>query len=272
MQAKKSFGQHFLNRPEIAEEIAHSITLINHTPRVLEIGPGQGMLTQLLLDRQKTEPFEFVAVEADKDMVAILNKTYPTTPLSIKEKNAGVKVIFEDFMKTDVHKVFDGQEFCLIGNFPYNISSQILIKMIENRELIPEMVGMFQKEVADRVVSKPGGKEFGIISLLVQAFYEGKVIINVDKSCFTPPPKVQSAVIRLVRKENQDLGCDEKLFKRVVKQAFSQRRKMLRNTLKPFFEKDPSVLNDVFYTKRPETLGLEDFVKLTQLVKKMSDE
>lgn len=264
MQAKKSFGQHFLNRPDIAEKIAYSLTHISESPRVLEIGPGQGMLTQFLVQRQAQEPFQLVAVEADKDMVGFLNKKYP--PLSNDNPHQGLKVVFEDFMKTDLHQLFGGESFCLIGNFPYNISSQILIKMVENRELIPEMVGMFQKEVADRVVSKPGGKEYGIISLLIQAFYEGKTIINVDKGCFTPPPKVQSAVIRLVRKENQDLGCDEKLFKRVVKQAFSQRRKMLRNTLKPFFEKDPSVLADNFYTKRPETLGLEEFVNLTQLI------
>lgn len=269
MQAKKSFGQHFLNRLDIAESIAQSLTHIYSVPRVLEIGPGQGMLTKFLMDRQKVEPFELVLVEADKDMVAHLEKTLP--PLSKTSKKTDTRLIFEDFMKLDLQQTFNGNEFCLIGNFPYNISSQILFKMIDNRTLIPEMVGMFQKEVADRVVSKPGGKIYGIISVLIQAFYEGKTIIDVDKSCFTPPPKVQSSVIRLVRKENQDLGCDEKLFKKVVKQAFSQRRKMLRNTLKPFFEKDPSVLIDVFYTKRPETLSLEDYVKLTQLIESVGD-
>lgn len=270
MQAKKSFGQHFLNRSDIAENIADSLTHITDTPRVVEIGPGQGMLTQFLIKRQEKVPFELVAIEADKDMVQFLTKKYglaePENP-----ENKNLKVVFEDFMKTDLNTVFNGQSFCLIGNFPYNISSQILFKMVENRALIPEMVGMFQKEVADRVVSKPGGKEYGIISVLIQAFYEGKTIINVDKSCFTPPPKVQSAVIRLVRKENQNLGCDEKLFKQVVKQAFSQRRKMLRNTLKPFFTKDPSVLTDSFFMKRPETLGLEDYVRLTQQIQSIRD-
>ncbi len=270
MQAKKSFGQHFLNRLDIAESIAQSLTLIHDTPRVLEVGPGQGMLTNFLINRQKTEPFELVAVEADKDMVSLLHKNYPPPPpLSINAEQQGVKVLFEDFMKTDLTKVFNGQSFCLIGNFPYNISSQILFKMVDNRTLIPEMVGMFQKEVADRVVSKPGGKVYGIISVLIQAFYEGKTIINVDKSCFTPPPKVQSSVIRLVRKDHQDLGCDEKLFKQVVKQAFSQRRKMLRNTLKPFFLKDPLVLTDNFYTRRPETLSLEEYIALTQQIEKL---
>jgi 16S rRNA (adenine1518-N6/adenine1519-N6)-dimethyltransferase len=272
MQAKKSFGQHFLNRPDIAESIAQSLIHVQDTPRVLEVGPGQGMLTNFLIKRQLTEPFELVAVEADKDMVSLLNKNYPLSersPLdSINTEKKGVNVLFEDFMKTDLTKVFNGESFCLIGNFPYNISSQILFKMVDNRTLIPEMVGMFQKEVADRVVSKPGGKVYGIISVLIQAFYEGKTIIDVDKSCFTPPPKVQSSVIRLVRKENQNLGCDEKLFKQIVKQAFSQRRKMLRNTLKPFFINDPSVLTDDFYMRRPETLSLEEYIALTQLIEK----
>ena len=259
MYAKKSFGQHFLNRPDIAERIANSLALTHETARVLEVGPGQGMLTKHLLKN----PYELVVVEADKDMVAYLESNYP---LSIATKKDKGRIVFDDFLKVKLEDVFDNQPFSLIGNFPYNISSQIVFKMIESRALIPEMVGMFQLEVAQRIVSKPGSKEYGILSVLAQAFYDGKKLFNVDKNCFTPPPKVQSAVVRLVRKENQDLGCDEILFKKVVKQAFSQRRKMLRNTLKPFFESDPSVLNDDFYTKRPETLSMEDFVKLTQLV------
>ena len=266
MLAKKSYGQHFLNRNDIAENIANGLTLTAETNRVLEIGPGQGMLTQYLLKK----PYQLVAVEADKDMVTALEKRFPTQfLLKNEDKTAKNRIIFEDFMKVDLTTVFDNQPFCLIGNFPYNISSQILFKMIDNRTLIPEMVGMFQLEVADRVISKPGGKEYGIISLLIQAFYDCSKLFNVDKSCFSPPPKVQSAVIRLVRKENQDLGCDEVLFKRVVKQAFSQRRKMLRNTLKPFFEKDPSVLADNFYTKRPEQLGLAEFVRLTNEIESL---
>jgi 16S rRNA (adenine1518-N6/adenine1519-N6)-dimethyltransferase len=269
MHAKKSYGQHFLNKPDIAEQIANGLTLTDTTKRVLEIGPGQGMLTQYLLKND----YELVAVEADRDMVAVLEKKFPYS-FSQKqgETTARQRILFEDFMKTDLVKVFDNQEFSLIGNFPYNISSQIIFKMIDNRQLVPEMVGMFQLEVADRVISKPGGREYGILSVLVQAFYSGEKLFNVDKSCFSPPPKVQSAVIRLERKANQDLGCDEILFKKVVKQAFSQRRKMLRNTLKPFFEKDPAVLLDSFYMKRPETLGLEEYVRLTNQIMKLREE
>lgn len=254
MKAKKSFGQHFLNRPDIAQRIADSLLLTNELGgRVLEVGPGQGMLTQFLIEKKHN----LVAVEADKDMVAVLNQKYD--PLSIK-------IVFEDFMKVDLSKMFDNQPFSLIGNFPYNISSQIVFKMIENRALVPEMVGMFQLEMAERVVAKPGGKEYGVISVLAQAFYEGKKLFNVDRGCFSPPPNVQSAVIRLTRKENQDLGCDDKLFRNVVKTAFNQRRKMLRNTVRPFFEKDPSVLADTFFNRRPETLSLEEFVNLTQRI------
>lgn len=263
MQAKKSFGQHFLNRPEIAEGIANSLSCVNEVGRrVLEVGPGQGMLTQYLVKNK----FNLVAVEADKDMVSVLNKKYP--PLSIGDdlgENGSVKIVFEDFMRFNLDKAFDNQSFCLIGNFPYNISSQIIFKMLEHKALIPEMVGMFQKEVADRVISKEGSKVYGVISLLVQAFYEGELLFNVDKSCFTPPPKVQSAVIRLKRKENAALGCDEKLFKTVVKVAFNQRRKMLRNTMKALID-DPSVLADKLFDKRPEQLSLADFVQLTNQV------
>jgi 16S rRNA (adenine1518-N6/adenine1519-N6)-dimethyltransferase len=260
MQAKKSFGQHFLNRPEIAQNIANSLSCINEVGnRVLEVGPGQGMLTQYLMDNK----FNLIAVEADKDMVGVLNKKYP--PLSNANENGGIKVVLADFMQFNLEKAFDNQPFCLIGNFPYNISSQIIFKMLDHKDLIPEMVGMFQKEVADRVISKEGSKVYGVISLLVQAFYEGELLFNVDKSCFTPPPKVQSAVIRLKRKDNATLGCDEKLFKTIVKASFNQRRKMLRNTMKQFIE-DPSVLADDFFNKRPEQLSLADFVRLTNQV------
>ena len=269
MQAKKSFGQHFLNQPDMARRIAEGLLMTAEHPFVLEVGPGQGMLTQFLVDK----PFKLLVSEADRDMVPILEKKFAAlrTPLSIDGIEAPKSpILFGDFLQVDLEAAFCGRSFCLIGNFPYNISSQIVIKMLDNRHLIPEMVGMFQKEVADRIVSKPGTKDYGVLSVLTQAFYEGKTIMNVDKSCFSPPPKVQSAVIRGTRKDNQDLGCDERLFKRVVKQAFSQRRKMLRNTLKPFFDKDPAQLNDDFYMKRPETLSVADFVALTQLIERVS--
>jgi 16S rRNA (adenine1518-N6/adenine1519-N6)-dimethyltransferase len=258
LKAKKSFGQHFLNRPDIAQNIADGLLLTETLGgRVLEVGPGRGMLTQFLINKK----FNLVAVEADKDMVDVLKKKY--TPLSIN-------IVFEDFMKVDLSKMFDNQEFSLIGNFPYNISSQIIFKMIDSRHLIPEMVGMFQLEMADRVVAKPGSKDYGVISVLAQAFYDGKKLFDVDRTCFSPPPNVQSAVIRLTRKENQDLGCDEALFKNVVKTSFNQRRKMLRNTVRPFFDKDPSVLADTFFNRRPETLSLEEFVNLTKQIASLS--
>ena len=254
MKAKKSFGQHFLNRTDIAQDIADGLLLTaENVGRVLEVGPGKGMLTQFLVEKKHN----LVVVEADKDMVAVLEKKY--TPLSIK-------IVFDDFMKFDLAEAFDSQPFSLIGNFPYNISSQIVFKMIDNRHLVPEMVGMFQLEMANRVVAKPGGKDYGVISVLAQAYYDGVKLFNVDKSCFTPPPNVQSAVIRLTRKANQDLGCDAVLFKNVVKTSFNQRRKMLRNTVRSFFDKDPSVLTDTFFNRRPETLSLEEFVALTKQI------
>ena len=180
MYAKKSYGQHFLNRLEIAEDIANGLTRTDETQRVLEVGPGQGMLTQFLLKKD----YQLVAVEADKDMVDVLEKKFSKlVSFKTAETTAKNRILFEDFMKVDLATVFDNQTFCLIGNFPYNISSQILFKMIDNRTLIPEMVGMFQLEVADRVIAKPGGKEFGILSLLIQAFYDCKKLFNVDKSC-----------------------------------------------------------------------------------------
>ncbi|WP_373553703.1 16S rRNA (adenine(1518)-N(6)/adenine(1519)-N(6))-dimethyltransferase RsmA [Haliscomenobacter sp.] len=258
MKAKKSFGQHFLNREEIAERIANSLTINNELGHpVLEVGPGKGMLTKYLL---KQYPLLKV-VEADVDMVNILHKYYPQL------EN---RVISGDFLKVDLAAVFEGQSFSLIGNFPYNISSQIVFRMIKYRDIVPEMVGMFQKEMADRIIAKPGGKDYGIISVLAQAYYEGKTLFDVDKSCFTPPPKVQSAVIRLIRKENQDLGCDEGLFRQVVKTSFNQRRKMLRNTLKPLFPEGSTELEDVFFQKRPEQLSLADFVGVTQLLAKQT--
>jgi 16S rRNA (adenine1518-N6/adenine1519-N6)-dimethyltransferase len=259
MQAKKSYGQHFLNRPEIAQRIAESLIFTKEYPHVLEVGPGQGMLTQYLLNK----PYDVLCVEADRDMISIIEKKFKNNNHKSAEN---LRIIQEDFLKYDIRKAFAGEPFCLIGNLPYNISSQIIFKMLDNKTLVPEMVGMFQKEVAERIVAKAGGKEYGILSLLCQSFYDGEILFEVDKSSFSPPPKVQSAVIRLVRKENLDLGCDEKLFKSVVKMAFNQRRKMLRNTLKSFFSVTPSVLEEPFFMKRPEQLTLEEFVNLTKRI------
>ncbi|HFB99376.1 MAG TPA: 16S rRNA (adenine(1518)-N(6)/adenine(1519)-N(6))-dimethyltransferase RsmA [Phaeodactylibacter sp.] len=257
MKAKKSFGQHFLNSEIITEEIAHGLQLTDRYDNVLEIGPGKGMLTKYLLKRD----FNLKVVEADRDMVSFLGKNFPQL--------AG-KIIAKDFLKTDLSEIFGGEQFGLIGNFPYNISSQIIFKMLEYKEFVPEMVGMFQKEVAERIVAQPGSKTYGVVSVLVQAYYDGKYLFTVDRMNFDPPPKVQSGVIQLVRKENMDLGCDYKMFRRVVKQAFGQRRKMLRNTMKIFFdetnEDEKALLQTDFFKLRPEKLSVEDYVKLVGMI------
>lgn len=244
--AKKSYGQHFLTNEAYAAQIAKSLKEDQNNGHILEIGPGRGFLTKYLLKN----PWHFKAVEADADMVKYLEKHYP----EMKDK-----IIFLDFLKVSLDKVFDGKEFSIIGNFPYNISSQILFKMINSYALVPEMVGMFQKEVAERVIAPPGSKTYGVISVLVQAFYNGEMLFTVGPEHFNPPPKVQSAVIRLTRKKDTTLGCDERTFRHVVKVAFSQRRKMLRNTLKSIVS-DENCLNDVYYNQRPEQLSVQDFV------------
>ncbi len=252
MKAKKSYGQHFLNSEITAQRIADALSLTDQYQRVLEVGPGQGMLTKYLLEK----PFELLVVEADRDMVNYLSRHYP----DLREN-----IISADFLKVPLSQIFQNQSFAIIGNFPYNISSQILFKMLEYKESVPELVGMFQKEVAERVIAPPGNKTYGVISVLVQAFYEGEYLFTVDKSQFSPPPKVQSGVIRLVRREKLELDCDEKLFTRVVKQAFSQRRKMLRNTMKAF-AKDHPMLTEEFFQQRPERLSVQDYIDLTRRI------
>ena len=254
MQAKKSYGQHFLKNDSIAARIADSLQLASQTGVVLEVGPGMGMLTRFLLAHKEYQTF---AVEADRDMVEYLQKNYPEWPAE--------NLIFRDFLDLDFHTVFGDKPFCLIGNFPYNISTQILFKLLDFRAQIPEMVGMFQKEVADRIVAPPGSKVYGITSVLAQAFYRTEYLFTVERCSFNPPPKVLSAVIRLTRKDNFDLGCDEQLFRQVVKTAFNQRRKMLRNTLKPFFQGE-LLMQDPYFEKRPEQLGWEEFAELSKRI------
>ncbi len=256
MKAKKSYGQHFLNSERTAERIAGSLRLTDAYRKVLEVGPGRGMLTQYLLDRDE---FELFAVEADRDMVLFLLKHFP----QLKDH-----LIQGDFLQLPLEQVFPGEPFGLIGNFPYNISSQILFRMVAYRRQIPEMVGMFQKEVAERVVAGPGSKTYGVISVLVQAYYAGEYLFGVDKRQFSPPPKVQSAVIRLTRKAGTELGCDEELFRKVVKQAFSQRRKMLRNTMKALVP-DAPILEEDFFKQRPERLSVQDFIALTRRIERI---
>lgn len=256
MRAKKSFGQHFLTSEDITQRIADALKIHGATDektKLLEIGPGKGMLTKYLLGKN----FDLKVVEADRDMVEHLQREYV---------ELHGKIIAEDFLKLDLDEVFPPEfEFLLIGNFPYNISSQIVFKMVENRERIPLMVGMFQREMAKRIIAPPGKKDYGVISVLTQAFYEGEYLFTVGNEHFDPPPKVQSGVIRLVRKK-EEISCDENLFRKVVKQAFSQRRKMLRNTLKPFFTNNPDALQNEYFQKRPEVLSVEEFVELTNTI------
>ncbi len=251
MKAKKSYGQHFLNNPIITENIAEGLSLSGYD-NVVEVGPGKGVLTAFLLKKD----VNLKVVEADRDMVNHLLYRFP---------NFADHIIQADFLKVNLADIFNGQSFALIGNYPYNISSQILFKMVENRTLIPEMVGMFQKEVAQRVIAPPGSKVYGVISVLIQAYYDGTYLFDVKPGNFDPPPKVMSGVIRLIRKKQSSLGCDEKLFRAVVKSAFNQRRKMLRNTLKQFL---PNVdLQGIdFFRKRPEKLSVDDFVEITNWI------
>ncbi len=216
---KKALGQHFLADPNIARKIAGSLTGYGGYGQVLEVGPGTGMLTRHLVE---SAPYTWYGAEIDPEAVALLKQTYPG--------EAG-KVIQGDFLRVDLGAFFSG-EFAVIGNFPYNISSQIVFKVLENRSMIPEVVGMFQKEVAMRIASAHGSKAYGILSVLTQAFYDVRVLFHVDPHVFNPPPKVQSTVLRMTRKQEHLPGYDEKMFFRVVKTAFNQRRKTLRNSLK----------------------------------------
>jgi len=252
MRAKKSYGQHFLINEAIAADIAASLEIVDGCNTVVEVGPGKGMLTKYLMKQD----YKLLAIEADRDMASYLHSNYPELE---------GKVIQEDFLKVDLRKVLGKEPFAIIGNFPYNISSQILFKMLEYKELVPELVGMFQKEVGMRVAAPHGSKTYGVISVLIQAYYEPFILMDVDKSEFDPPPKVQSVVIRLKRKASQDLGCDYKLFRTVVKLAFSQRRKMLRNTMKSLI-KGNEMLQEAFFRQRPEQLSVDDFIQLTNRI------
>jgi 16S rRNA (adenine1518-N6/adenine1519-N6)-dimethyltransferase len=257
LKAKKSYGQHFLIDEEISSRIAASLTLSDGLNNVLEVGPGKGMLTKYLIEKG----FNFKAVEADRDMVSYLQENYP---------QLDGKIISEDFLKLNLEEIFGNEPLALIGNYPYNISSQIIFKMIDYKDLIPEMVGMFQKEVGERIVAPPGSKTYGIISVLAQAYYEGELLIQVGPESFDPPPKVQSVVIKLKRKDHLEIDCNPKVFKRVVKQAFSQRRKMLRNTMKAFIKGDDLLQSD-FFLQRPEQLSVEQFITLTNWIEERQE-
>ena len=260
VRPKKNLGQHFLTDLSIAKRIADTVDACPDLP-VLEVGPGMGVMTQFLVEK----PRPFKVVEIDRESVAYLKQTlFKDTSLS--------SIIEGDFLRMDLTQVFDGQQFVLTGNYPYDISSQIFFKMIDNRDLIPCCTGMIQHEVAQRMASKPGTKAYGILSVLIQAWYDVEYLFMVDETVFNPPPKVKSAVIRMTRNQVQHLGCDEQLFKRVVKTVFNQRRKMLRVSLRQIFNAQQPASESFFQqelmTKRPEQLTIPQFVELTNMVEK----
>jgi len=249
VKPKKHLGQHFLKDESICLDIADALTGHGDYKQVVEVGPGTGALTKFLV---KNKNFETIVVEIDTESVVYLNNNFPE-----------LVVLEENFLKMDFSK-FESKNLAVIGNFPYNISSQILFKVLEEKDRVTEVVGMFQKEVAERVAEKPGTKRYGILSVLLQAYYDIEYLFTVDEHVFDPPPKVKSGVIRLVRNKIDKLPCDEKEFKRVIKMAFNQRRKTLRNSLKPLLgEIDTS---DAIFQERPEQLGVEQFIDLTKRI------
>lgn len=253
VKPKKALGQHFLKDLQIAQHIADTLADYKGTP-VLEIGPGMGVLTQYLLDAEH----DLKVVELDRESVAYLEQNFP---------DLKGRIIAQDFLKLDLSQLYPGK-FCVIGNYPYNISSQIFFKVLDYKEQIPCCSGMIQKEVAERLAAAPGSKTYGIISVLLQAWYDIEYLFTVSEQVFNPPPKVKSAVIRMTRNRRTDLGCDEKLFKTLVKTTFNQRRKTLRNSIKPILGKEFPDYNLPVFNKRPEQLSVEQFIELTLLTEK----
>ena len=255
VRAKKHLGQHFLTDKNICQKIAAQHKGHQDCTKVLEIGPGMGAITEYLLQQENQDLY---VMEIDRDSIAYLNQHFP--------KLEG-KIIEADFLKMDLKKIMGEDKFAVVGNFPYNISSQILFKCLDYRDQIPEIMGMFQKEVAMRVAEKPGTKTYGIMSVLLQAFYDIEYCFTVDEHVFNPPPKVKSGVIRCTRNERGSLPCDEKLFIRIVKMSFNQRRKTIRNSIKQLIS--GKEFDHPFLTLRPERLSVEDFVELTQDVQEI---
>jgi 16S rRNA (adenine1518-N6/adenine1519-N6)-dimethyltransferase len=251
VKAKKHLGQHFLKDESIAKDIADTLNLDGYSD-ILEIGPGMGVLTKYLLQKE----INTYVIEIDTESVVYLGENYP----KLKDR-----IISKDFLKYNINEVFEGRQFAIIGNFPYNISTQIVFKCLEMRNQVPEFAGMFQKEVAERICEKKGTKAYGILSVLVQAFYNAEYLFTVDENVFIPPPKVKSGVLRLRRKENYTLPCSEKLFFTVVKTAFQQRRKTLRNSLKTLNLSD-ILREDEVFNLRPEQLNVAQFIELTQKI------
>ena len=250
VRAKKFLGQHFLKDLQIAQKIADSIEDYPNLP-VIEVGPGMGVLTQYILQNKR----DLTVIELDKESIPYLHKHFP----ELKDN-----IIEGDFLELKLEDVYSGQ-FCLIGNYPYNISSQIFFKVLDYKEQIPCCSGMLQKEVAERLASKPGKKSYGILSVLLQAWYDVEYLFTVSEQVFDPPPKVKSAVIKATRNTRTHLDCNEKLFKHVVKTSFNQRRKTLRNSMKAILGKDNKAYEDEIFNKRPEQLSVDDFVELTKI-------
>lgn len=255
VKPKKFLGQHFLTDLNVARRIADTVDACPDVP-VLEVGPGMGVLTQYILKKDR----EFKVVEIDFESVPYLREHFPAL---------GNNIIEGDFLRMDLRQVFEGRQFVLTGNYPYNISSQIFFKMVDNRDLIPCCTGMIQKEVAERMAAAPGSKTYGVLSVLIQAWYDVEYLFTVDEHVFNPPPKVKSAVVRLTRNGKADLGCDVQLFRRIVKTLFTMRRKMMRNGMKQILGKDSPMLADPIFTKRPEQLSVQDYIDLTNRVAKV---
>ena len=251
VKPKKHLGQHFLRNEEICQRIAQSLTRHGGYTQLWEIGPGTGALSKFLLELPE---MDVSVIEVDEESIAYLNAYFP--------KLRG-KILNHDFLQLPLHEKFEGQ-IAIIGNFPYNISSQILFKVLDHKEQVPEVVGMFQKEVAVRIASGPGNRDYGILSVLCQAYYDIDYLFSVDENEFIPPPKVKSGVIRLRRRESLELGCDPKRFKLVIKTAFNQRRKTLRNSLKSLSQGQVDMSGPIF-DKRPEQLSVAQFVELTHI-------
>lgn len=255
VRAKKHLGQHFLIDKNICQKISDQYKSYQDCHRVLEIGPGTGALTEFLMKREELDVY---VMEIDRDSIAYLKIHYP---------NLENKIIEADFLKVDLKKYFGDEPFGVVGNFPYNISSQILFKCLDYRNQIPEIMGMFQKEVAERIAEKPGSKKYGIMSVLFQAFYDIEYCFTVDEHVFNPPPKVKSGVIRCTRNQRGSLPCDEKMFIRIVKMSFNQRRKTIRNSIKQLIS--GTDFDHPFLTLRPERLSVEDFIELTKAIEQL---
>ena len=252
VKPKKFLGQHFLKDLSIAKDIADTVDECPGLP-ILEVGPGMGVLTQFLMEKGR----EVKVVELDFESVAYLRENFPALEGNIIE---------DDFLKLKLEKLFDGRPFVLTGNYPYNISSQIFFKMLDYKDLIPCCTGMIQKEVAERIAAGPGSKTYGILSILIQPWYKVEYLFTVHEHVFNPPPKVKSAVIRMTRNETKELGCNERLFKLIVKTTFNQRRKTLRNSISSILEKGNPLSNDPVFNKRPEQLSVQEFIELTNRV------